>query len=158
MGFLIVFGAGVFLMGLAYAVWTLVVKRREQGTGNWPHTEGRINASFLYEHERETGAGLIRSYTPVVRYAYEVDGQAYESARRNFLPYDAKTFENRMDAKAVVVTYAKDKVVPVYYNPHNPKQAVLEIPKPQAHNAELWYGMTNVLCGIGMLVLGIVLG
>ncbi len=145
-------------MGLAYAVWTLVVKRREQGTGNWPQTEGRIQASFLYEHKRETAAGLIRSYTPVVCYEYGVDGQTYSSTRRDFLPYDTKTFARRLDAEAVVVTYAKDKVVPVYYNPHNPKQAVLEIPKPQAHNTELWYGVTNVLCGIGMLVLGIVLG
>jgi hypothetical protein len=157
MEFLIVLGSGVFLMGLAYAVWIGVIKRRAQGTGNWPRTQGQVEASFLYEHQRQTAAGVIRSYTPVVRYTYRVNGQDYESDRRNFLPHDTKTFDNRLDAESVVVTYAEESPVPVYYNPHNPKQAVLEIPKPQAHRAELWYGVTNVICGIGVLVLGIVL-
>jgi hypothetical protein len=159
MGFLIVFGAGIFLLGLAYAIWTLVVKRRDQGTGNWPRTEGRVTSSFLYEHERDTPQGIIRSFTPVIDYEYEVDGLMYASNRRNFLPRETKTYANRLDAESVIAKYTldKDETIPVYYNPNNPKQAVLEIPRPQAHNAELWYGLTNVLCGIGVMVLGIIL-
>jgi hypothetical protein len=116
-----------------------------------------VKASFLYEHERKTFAGLVRSYTPVVHYEYVVDGTTYESKRRNFLPYPTKTYADRLAAEAVVTTHAPDKAVQVYYNPNNPRQAVLEIPKPRAHNAQIWYGVTNVLCGIGIMVLGIVL-
>lgn len=157
MEFLIVLGAGVFLLGLTYAVWTWLTKRRDQGTGNWPRTEGRVEASFLYEHERRTAAGVVRSYTPVVRYTYRVNGRAYESKRRNFLPDHTRTYADRLDAEAVVATYATGKQVEVYYNPNNPRQAALEIPKPRAHNAEIGYGVANVLCGIGVMVLGIVL-
>lgn len=159
MGFLIIFGACVFTLGAAYAVWILVTKHRDRGTGNWPQTDGWVEAAFVYEHERETSEGIIRSYTPVVRYKYRLDGQTYVSKRRNFLPYDTQTFENRLDAETVVAKYTPDRteMIPVYYNPNNPKQAVLELPKPRAHNATLLYGVTNVLCGIAMIVLGIVL-
>ena len=157
MGFLIVMGGAVLVLGMVYSLWTWHIKRQAHGTGNWPHTEGMVETSFLYKHKRERREGPEWTYTPVVRYRYEVGGEMYTSKRLNVFPYYAKTFKDKWDAEAVATKYSEGKTVRVYYNPNTPGQAVLEIPKPRAHNAELWYGVTNMLCGIGVLVLGIVL-
>jgi hypothetical protein len=155
--FLIVLGSGAFLLGLALMIWITVTKRRGHGTPNWPKVEGYVLSATAVELERETSDGMVSTFTPIVRYEYEVVDTRYTSARLNFLSDEHRTFKDRRAAGQVVSKYPAGAAVDVFYNPANPKQAALDVPKPAAHNAVLTYGVTNMIAGALIISLGIVL-
>ncbi len=155
--FLIVLGSGAFLLGLALTIWILGTKRRMYGTPNWPKMTGHVLSATAVELERETSEGIVSTFTPIVRYEYGVAGTPYMSARLNFLPDEQGTFKERRAAGQVVAKYPLGASVDVFYNPANPKQAALGVPKPAAHNAVLYYGATNMVAGVLIIALGIVL-
>jgi hypothetical protein len=157
MAFLIVFGAGTLLLGVAYVISILVTRARHEGTANWPKVTGTVKHAYVYQHERSTAAGTTTTYTPVVGYAYAVEGQDYQAHKRNFLPYDQASLTSKGEAEAIRLRYCPGSEVAVYYNPINPAQAVLEKPKAIAHMAVLWYGIVCILLGGGMIALGILL-
>jgi hypothetical protein len=155
--FLIVLGSGVALLGLAFIIWIAVAKQRHYGTPNWPHVQGEVTASRVVPFSRETAHGRDHTYTTLLEYHYMVGGLPYSSKNRDFLPDAASTTRDLLKATRVVSRYPEGSSVRVYYNPANPKQAALEVPKPVAHNAVLFYGITNLVAGIIIAVLGIVL-
>ncbi len=155
MEFLIVLGSCAFLLGLAFVVWISVTKHRGQGEANWPHADGNVTSAKVVTLERETPDGMVRSFTPVIHYAYSLRGIAYESQQRNSFPDNTATFLVAEKAQAVVDKYPLGSGVEVFYNPANPKQAVLEVPKPAAHNAVMFYGVTNMVAGAIIIALGI---
>lgn len=157
MVFLIVLGSGAALLGLAFIIWMAVSKHRQHGTPNWPSVEGKIIESQVVLFKRETPQGVEQTYTPVISYFYKIDGHAYTSDRRNFLPDTTATTQDLLKATRIVSRYPPGLTVRVYYNPANHQQAALEIPKPVAHNAVLFYGIANLVAGIAIVVLGIVL-
>lgn len=155
MEFLIVLGSGAFLLGLAFVVWISVTKHRGQGEANWPRVEGQVTSARVVALERETPEGMVRAYTPVIHYAYSIRGVAYESQQRNVSPDNTATFQAPEKAQAVVDKYPSGSSVRVFYNPANPKQAVLEVSRPAAHNAVMFYGVTNMVAGAIIIALGI---
>ncbi|MGC9469388.1 MAG: DUF3592 domain-containing protein [Anaerolineae bacterium] len=157
MEFLIVLGSGVALLGLAFLIWIVVTKHREQGTPNWPSVQGEILESKVVPFERETPEGRERTFTPLIRYRYTVGEQRYTSANLNFLPDTAATYDVKAKAESVAAHYPAGSPVSVFYNPSNPGQAALEIPRPAAHNAVLFFGITNLIVGLAIIALGIVL-
>jgi len=63
------------------------------------------------------------SYNIVVNYKYSVEGKVYENNRINF------GYRNMRDggkAKNIIYKYRTGVIVPVYYNPKDPNQSVLE--------------------------------
>jgi hypothetical protein len=157
MAFLIVFGAGTLLLGAAYVIFIIITRARNEGTANWPQVTGSILDAYIYQHDRSTSSGTTTTYTPVVGYTYTVEDQAYQSHKRNFLPYEQASFTTQAEAEAVRAHYTAGEEVPVYYNPTNHAQSVLEKPKAIAHMAVLWYGFVCMLLGGGMLAMGILL-
>ncbi|MCJ7736308.1 MAG: DUF3592 domain-containing protein [Anaerolineae bacterium] len=155
--FLIVLGSGAFLLGLALIIWISVTKRRGYGTPNWPTVAGHVLSSTAVELKRETSAGMVSTFTPIIRYEYEVEGLLHTSARLNFLSDEHRTFKERHAAGQVVAKYPIGASVDVFCNPANPKQAALDVPRPAAHNAVLAYGVTNLVAGALIIALGIVL-
>jgi len=155
--FLIVLGSGTFLLGLALIIWISVTKRRGSGTPNWPTIVGHVLSATAVELEMETSDGLVSTFTPIIRYDYDVAGTLHTSARLNFLSDEHGTFKDRRAAGQVVAKYPIGASVDVFYNPANPKQAALDVPKPAAHNAVLYYGATNLVAGALIIALGIVL-
>jgi len=154
---LIVLGSGAFLLGLALIIWILVTKRRGYGTPNWPTVTGQVLSATAVEIERETSDGLAATFTPIIRYEYEVAGTRHTSARLNFLSDEHGTFKDRRAAGQVVAKYPIGASVDVFYNPANRKQAALDVPKPAAHNAVLYYGAANMVAGALIIALGIAL-
>ena len=154
MEFLIIFGACVIVLGLVYIVTTILTQRSFQGAGNWPKTTGEVLRAFVYRHERRTTGGFV-TYTPVVEYAYTVDGERYTSLRRDFAPTSA--FEDEREAQKVVADAPVGHEVKVRYNPHFPQQAVLKAPKPVGDRTVLIYGAVGVVMGALMIVLAVLL-
>jgi len=155
--FLIVLGSGALLLGLATIIWISLTKRRGYGTPNWPSIEGQIVSACVSELTRETPEGMVSSFTPVVRYEYALDGEVYQSDRLNILSDEHHTFDDRRLAEDVVAKYRPGAGIDVFYNLANPKQAVLSLPRPSAHNAVLAFGVTNLIAGASVLALGILL-
>ena len=143
MRFLIVLGGGTALLGLAFIIWMAVSKQRQHGTPNWPYVQGEVIASQVVPFERETALGIERTFTPVVEYRYTVEGLPYTSKTRNSLPDMTATTHDLLMATRIITRYPVGAWVRVTYNPVNPQQAVLEAPKPVAHNAVLFYGIAN---------------
>ena len=157
MAFLVVFGVGTLLLGVAYVISIIVTRTRNEGTANWPKVTGSIKHAYVYQHDRSTSAGTTTTYTPVVGYTYTVEDQLYQAHKRNFLPYNQASLTSKEEAEAISARYPPESDVEVYYNPTNPAQAVLEKPKAIAHTAVFWYGIVCMLLGGGMIAMGIVL-
>lgn len=155
MEFLIVLGACVIVLGIAYLVTTILIKRSFQGAGNWPKTTGEVLRAFVYRHERKTTAETAVTYTPVVEYAYTVDGARYTSQRRDFSP--SQSYRDESVAAQIVADAPVGSTVKVRYNPNFPQQAVLKAPRPVGHNTVLIYGAVNIVMGALMIVLAVVL-
>jgi hypothetical protein len=157
MAFLIVFGAGTLLLGVAYVISIIVTRSRNEGTANWPKVMGSIKQAYVYRHDRSTSEGTTTTYTPVVGYTYTVEEQEYQAYKRNFLPYDQASLYTKEQAEELCAQYPLEGAIEVYYNPTNHAQAVLEKPKAVAHMAVFWYGLVCMLLGGGMIALGILL-
>jgi hypothetical protein len=157
MEFLIVLGSGTFILGLAFVIWIAVTKRRGYGPPNWPSTAGNVVSAHIVPLERETPQGFDRTYTPVLAYTYSVAGQSYTGRLRNLLPKDSATYQDPARALRAIAKYPAGAPVKVHYNPSNPMQAILEIPKAVAHNTVLLYGITTMLAGAAIIVSGILL-
>ena len=157
MPFLIVFGACLIVFGAAYVISTIVTKRSFQGTANWPKAAGEVLRAFVYRHERRTPKETSITYTPVVEYAYTVEGQPYTSQKRDFAPYYCDSFAEEKKAAEIVAELPPGKPVTVRYNPVVPSQAALTVAKPQMHNTVLLFGVANVVVGVLMIVLAVVL-
>ncbi|MCU0519129.1 MAG: DUF3592 domain-containing protein [Anaerolineae bacterium] len=157
MEFLIFLGSGAVLLGLAFVVWMTVTKHRMQGIANWPYVDGQIVKAQVSMLERETPAGIERTYTPVLSYAYAVDGLSYTSRRLNFLPDSSATYTDGKLAQAAIAPYPPGAQAKVYYNPANPRQSALQKPRPTAHNAVILYGVVAMIAGACIIALGIVL-
>ncbi len=157
MAFLIFLGSGAVLLGLAFVIWVISIKRRAQGIANWPRGEGQIVQADVAFLDHETPSGIERTYTPVVAYTYDVAGQSYRSSRLSFLPDSSGTFTDAGRAQELIAPYPVGSRIEVTYNPANPKQSVLKAPRPIAHNAVLLYGLVVALAGGGIIALGILL-
>ena len=88
----------------------------------WQTTTGRVLVAQV-EHHGRTGHRSIR---PVIVYAYDVNGQRYQShqirAGDKFLRVNSGP-----DAHAKVARYPVGAIVTVHYNPANPNEAALEL-------------------------------
>lgn len=155
--FLIVLGSGAFLLGLACIIWIALTKQRGYGTPNWPKVVGRVLDVSVASLVRETPDGIVTTFTPIIRYEYAVAGEIYTARRLNFLPSETLTTRSRFEADRVAGRFPENSTVDVYYNAANPKQAALKLPEPVAHNAVIFYGVTNVVMGTLIVALGIVL-
>lgn len=155
--FLIVLGGGAFLLGLGCVVWMALSKQRGHGTPNWPKVVGRVLDASVSALVRETPEGLETTFTPIIRYEYAVAGEIYTASRLHFLRSETRTTRSPLEAGRVVARYPENSAMDVFYNPANPKQAALILPEPVAHNAVLFYGVTNVVMGVLIAALGIIL-
>lgn len=112
--------AAVFIGVILLAV---IVKMREvRVASKWPQTIGEIVESAIEAREKSNmdGATTTANYPSIV-YKYEVQGKEY-IGKRISVGEQAPDFE----LQATIAKYPVGRTVPVYYNPGNPKDAVLE--------------------------------
>jgi hypothetical protein len=101
-------------LGLAYLAYrSSVLARRSQ---SWPTVEGRLMTSHVTTH------GLA-FYKLTVTYHYTVDGSSYCSSR---IAFGSDLLFGLSAAQHAVESCPVGGAVTVYYNPRNPRQAVLE--------------------------------
>ena len=113
--------AGVFL----YLGWEVV--RQETGAlrgGSaskiWPTVEGRVISSTV-QTKHGTGGDITRYY-PVVEYEYSVEGK---SLRGNRITFDTQPMDHT-SAASIANRYSVRRSVPVFYDPEDTANSVLE--------------------------------
>src|SRR6266566_1889232 len=107
------------LAGLALLLIAAFDLRKATLAKTWPTTEGRILDSRLREKTDSDGT----SYEVTILYEYSVNGVAHRSDVWRVRP-GSSSFTKA--ANAAVARYPVGAVVPVYFNPEDPADAMLE--------------------------------
>jgi hypothetical protein len=117
-----ILGFVFLILNVIFLVILFFIRRRMAVVSQWPSTMGTVNASYL--ERRSSSEGGYTNY-PVVQYAYQVSGQAYQGMKVAPGPEVGGT-----GAGTVVARYPSGAQVMVFYNPQNPSDAVLETKAP----------------------------
>ncbi len=110
--------AFVAVIILGIAVYT---RQRAEASKQWPMVLGQVVSSMVTSSSSSEGG---TTYSPDIRYAYDVGGQAYQSSRLAF--GGTVSTSNPRDAQKHTARYPAGSVVQVYYNPTKPQDATLE--------------------------------
>jgi hypothetical protein len=118
LGCLLTVGA---LVALAHGVWMAWVATSSRG---WPTAPGQILEARV-ESRRIAPAdlGVPEKHRAAVRYRYTVHGEDFEGTRVSFGDFIWTQF--RLSAARLVAELDPGAVVAVYYDPSQPKRAVL---------------------------------
>ena len=97
---------------------------------SWPNVSGKITKLQVSKVRRSRTGVLIDHYRVVIQYEYVVDEILYKSQALS-IPDQIWQILNRglrskRVAKQLQTKYPINQSVKVYYNPRNPKQAILE--------------------------------
>lgn len=139
------------LAGLMFAgviVLAYVSKLREMRRARkWVKTAGRITKSQVRAIKRTDSDGASNfENEPLVAYEYTVNGKEYRGTRINFAERIGGA-----DVGATLARYPVNQVVTVFYNPNNPKQAVLERDFPRIVHAAVAI-VIAVILGAAILI------
>jgi hypothetical protein len=116
--FIIVLGFSVFV---SWAVSASVRSTlRQYHAESFPYAQGQVLSGAVRKY---TGSKGRVYYRAIFHYRYEVNGQTFESSRYR---YDGHpTFGNFNDAEDKLALHPEGSDIPVYYNPANPRDALL---------------------------------
>jgi hypothetical protein len=141
--FLLFLGLGIFLI-----YRTQQSKKQAQVSQNWPSIPGQVTDSHVSRSQSTDADGdTSTSYSARVAYTYQVSGQAYSG--HNIAFGFNPSYSNESKAQAAAARYPLGGQVPVYYDPSNPSDAVLE---RQASGSNV-----GMILGIIFIVIGVCL-
>ncbi len=131
------------IVALFLLIMALRSMRRATASQSWVQTSGQIIASTLEaRRSHSSSGGYSTAYYPVVTYQYVVNGQMYQGSRINFGSPIGSGFAGI--AQRWLARFPAGATVPVYYNPNDPTQAVLE------RSAG---GSSKILLGVAVFIL-----
>jgi hypothetical protein len=153
--FVYLFPAPFVALGLVIALHVVRVRLRGRACADWPTASGKIvdahrDIAIEIDHDDKTrpfGRRETKLYGAVVKYAYRVGGHDYEGKI-----LDAGPPVRRSDPKYaddILAKYRPGSSVPVYYNPDNPTEALLE--PLNFKNANVSLGVALGFAGFGVL-------
>jgi hypothetical protein len=103
-------------------VWAVSEFAACRASRNWPSAPGQVEGAGVLEEISRTRRGRERvEYSTVVRYKYAVQGRDHTGARVGFGPSQSYSFL----ASELAGQYRPGQPVTVYYDPADPKNAVL---------------------------------
>jgi len=127
---------GLFL----FLAW--FTQRKAKKVITWPTTQGTVTKSILKVEDQVEGGN---TYHPYVKYSYQVKNQKY--AGDNFQAGALPGINSHARMQKELNPYPEGGVVPVYYNPLDPKESYL---KPGTTDVGILYFL-----GGGFLLYGI---
>ncbi len=124
---------------------------RGRETRSWTRTQGRVTAAYVDELPGPAEEGGPR-FRPVVRYAYEARGRTYDSEQVSVGSSPVSTPTDRDAAQRSVDRFPAGRDVEVWFDPGDPRRAVLVRGVPRAQViAAVAIGIA--LIGAGLFVL-----
>jgi hypothetical protein len=141
-----------FAMFIPCAIAATIVYKIQQArrAAAWPSTQGRIVRSESKAVKRQQMEDPTKvSTVPLVEYVFSVGGTEYRSRRIRI----GKIADSSSEVDAVLERYRIGRTLPVFYNPDNPKEAVLERDLPAS--APFMYAIAGgvVLVGLAVVVM-----
>ena len=136
--------AGVLLgLGLGCSAWGSARLLGAFDTTRWPTAPGVVTASRLdVVHDASEQQS---SYTAHIGYRYRVGAAVYNAARVGLL--DHASSSHRM-MNAIRARYPVGAQVTVYYDPENPRAALLEPGPPGLMFVPLGFGVLSIVLGV----------
>jgi hypothetical protein len=115
--------AGLILGSLAggLVLYLAYVRGQVRSSLRWPSAVGMVTGTAARAHRTD---GSTSHYFPTVSYAYAVAGRQFTGSRVAFGP--AAHLRGYATAEQAMAHYTIGGQLPVYYNPRNPGEAVLE--------------------------------
>lgn len=123
---IIVVTLAIPVLSFGFVIWMIRRSgRKAHASEHWPTTSGRILTSEVSSHRSLNSSGTHTTiYEPKIVYEYVVNGQRYQSEQINFSMVAGMSGSGY--ASTLVGKYPEGSIVPVFYNPDNPSEAVLE--------------------------------
>lgn len=121
---------------------------RGRETRGWTRTSGRIVDARVEELPGPAEEGGPR-FRAVVRYAYEGRGRTYESEQVSVGSSPAETTSDRGEAQRQVDRHPAGRDVEVWFDPRDPREAVLVRGVPPAQIA------ATVVVGVALVGIGL---
>jgi hypothetical protein len=137
----------LFALAIPGAIAAKIVwKTREvQRAALWPSAQGRIVCSQMRAvRRRRTGEATAAGNMPYIEYVYSAGGVEYRGHRIGI--GDIST--DSPQAQAALDCYPEGRTVPVYYNPADPGEAVLDRSAPASPAAMYGLAAGVVLTGL----------
>lgn len=136
-------------VGVGFSIYGYNVLQNAKASAEWPTEKGIINVSEVIKHESTTGTGTKKrrtvTYNAKIHYKYSVKGKSYTSTNVTF-------GQSTKGAGEIVNHYPIGKKVNVFYNPEDPKVAVLEPGVSMASYLFLGFGILFTLMGLIFLI------
>ena len=153
----------ISLIGLASLYKGFTTLTRGAGSSDWPTTQGVIVSSEIQSISRtrestrrqrkKFGVRRVKRYTvyrPLVTYRYTVNGQTY--TQRNLDVNGSSEYRKQSSAEAILEKYPVGQEVTVYYDPDNPRDALLE-PGEDRGSVLLFFVVGMFMLGVaGMII------
>lgn len=137
-----------FIIGLVLIIKSVKDKKKAEASSVWPATQGKVTGSTIEEHTSYDEDHHQRTtFRAVIHYTYSVMGTPYESNKIDFGAAAAGSYKS---AQEMMARYPVDATVPVYYNPNDPKEAVLI--------REAKSSMVMMILGIVFIVIALCVG
>ena len=116
--------AALGLAGLFVYVFVDIC-RKEKISARWPTTPGTITASVVVEKvSRDKDDNVEIKFYPEVRYSYRIGGREFHCDMRKW--GFSELYVDRDGPEKILAKYPKGGSVPVFYDPADPSNAVLE--------------------------------
>jgi hypothetical protein len=135
---LIVLGTGFCIWG-----WRIIVNARASGT--WPHVVGTIMHASVRTTDSQSNGKTTRMYSADIRYRYQVSGKTYVSGQVSLSDHSSSSSSGM---KKLIWRYPAGKSVSVYYNPTDPKDALLEPGTVFISYIPFAFGIISILAGL----------
>lgn len=112
------------LVGIALVARARKWPASRSPAARWPHTLGTVQSSTV----QVSFGATSRRESPLVLYAYQVEGQAFQGRRVRASDKFGRTMPggDGCSASATVARYPAGTPVTVYYDPLNPANSALE--------------------------------
>lgn len=118
----------------------------------WPSVMGKVEGSVVYKNGESDSGNPMYSYE--IQVSYIVENQSYSTKRVTFGGTMRTTSKRSVQKK--VDAYSKGSSVPVYYNPEDPGDSVLETKLPLSLLLISKLPYVSILLGLYLLVRGVI--
>ena len=142
------FALALGAVGVVLTVMFFRNKNKAKASEGWPQVEGRVVSTNIRVDEMDDEDSYRVSYIPEVHFEYHVEGLLFDGKRIAF--GSEVSFGMRKKAEAFLTEYPVGSAVSVFYNPDNPKEAVLS-QKMRSMTAGLVVGIVLIVAMVCLM-------
>ena len=143
-------------LGIMFVILDRRNKRKADESLTWLETTGTVSESKVVQ-----GSNVLMSndedgestpvFFPEISYTYRVAGLEYTSKRLTFA--GVKSFSKRENAEKAASLYPVGTQIPIYYDPKNPKEALVDRTAKKS-NIFLTFGILFIILGLATVLIG----